>query len=306
MRPHHASLVCGIVEYGDGKEVEEEGLLREPTTSIPVEDIELGDHILIQPGDVPPADGIIVSGSTSIDESSLTGESLPIFKGKGDAVMTGTTNLTSPVVIRVNEVGDQTMLQKIVQTVVEGQSHRAPIERLADTIIAVFVPAIVWFSMAVLIVWLTLALTNVIPRSYLPLNHTKVGDRIFFALGFAISCLVIACPCGIALAAPTAQAVGSGLAAKAGILAQGGGEAFQIAANVDTVVFDKTGTLTTGNTTVTHLNKGQDVPDWLFQAVRIMESGSSHPLALAITKFCTQTFGEDGDVRVVSTEEVPG
>src|SRR5258708_25549782 len=146
MRPHHASLVCGIVEYGDGKEVEEEGLLREPTTSVPVENIELGDYILIQPGDVPPADGIIVSGSTLIDESSLTGESVPVFKGQGDAVMTGTTNLTSPVVIRVNEVGDQTMLQKIVQTVVEGQSRKAPIERLADSITAVFVPIIVWLS----------------------------------------------------------------------------------------------------------------------------------------------------------------
>ena len=309
MRPHHASLVRGMMERdGDEKEIEEkeELLLHRSTTSVPVENIELGDYILIQPGDVPPADGIIVSGSTLIDESSLTGESVPVFKGQGDAVMTGTTNLTSPVVIRVNEVGDQTMLQKIVQTVVEGQSRKAPIERLADSITAVFVPIIVWLSTIVLIIWLSLSLTNVVPDSYFPSDHTEVGDRVFFAFGFAISCLVIACPCGIGLAAPTAQAVGSGLAAKAGILAQGGGEAFQMAANVDTMVFDKTGTLTTGNMTVTHLNAAKDVPEWLFHAVRIMESGSSHPLALAITKFCAQTFREDCDVSVESTEEVPG
>ncbi|KAF8338092.1 E1-E2 ATPase-domain-containing protein [Cantharellus anzutake] len=308
MRPQHALLVSGMMEDDvRGIEVEEESLRHRSTTSIPVEGLEIGDYILIQPGDVPPADGIIVSGATSVDESSLTGESLPVFKGKGDPLMTGTTNLTSPVIIRVNEVGDQTMLQKIVQLVAEGQSRKAPIERLADSITAIFVPLVVWFSALILIIWLSLSLSKVIPDSYLPHGRTSIGDRIFFAFGFAISCLVIACPCGIGLAAPTAQAVGSGLAAKAGILAQGGGEAFQMAAKADTVVFDKTGTLTTGNTTVTHLNRVADVPVWFFHAVRLMEAGSSHPLALAITKFCSQNFGEEeSDVRIELMEEVPG
>ncbi|KAF8338088.1 haloacid dehalogenase-like hydrolase-domain-containing protein [Cantharellus anzutake] len=290
IRPQHALLVSGMKE-NDVRGIEvEEALCHQSTASIPVESLELGDYILVQPGNVPPADGIIVSGATSVDESSLTGESLPVFKGKGDPLMTGTTNLTSPVIIRVNEVGDQTMLQKIVQLVAEAQNHKAPIERLADSITAVFVPFVVWFSIVVLIIWLSLSLSKVIPDSYLPYGRTGVGDRIFFAFGFAISCL----------------AVGSGLAAKAGILAQGGGEAFQMAAKTDTVVFDKTGTLTTGNTTVTHLNTAEDVPSWLFHAVRLMEAGSSHPLALAITKFCSQSFGEESDVRIESTEEVPG
>ncbi|KAF8338086.1 E1-E2 ATPase-domain-containing protein [Cantharellus anzutake] len=307
MRPQHALLVCGMMEIDVGEaEVEEEKLGHRRATPIPVENVELGDYILIQPGDVPPADGTIVSGTTSVDESSLTGESIPVFKGKGDPFMTGTTNLTSPVIIRVNEIGDQTMLQKIVQLVAEGQSRKAPIERLADSITAVFVPIVVWFSTVVLITWLLLSLLKVIPDSYIPYGRTDVGDRIFFAFGFAISCLVTACPCGIGLAAPTAQAVGSGLAAKAGILAQGGGEAFQMAAKADTVVFDKTGTLTTGNTIVTHLNTTGDVPDWLFHGVRSMEARSSHPLALAVHKFCSQSFGEESDVRVESMEEIPG
>ncbi|KAF9513562.1 hypothetical protein BS47DRAFT_1457376 [Hydnum rufescens UP504] len=277
------------------------------STLIPVDYIEIGDYLLIQPGAVPPADGTIISGSTTFDESSLTGEFLPVSKTVDDAVMTGTTNLTTPIVIRVINIGDETMLQKIVRAVAEGQSRKAPIERLADSITAVFIPAVVWLSLIVLIIWLSVTLSHAIPDSFLPSNRTSNGDRVFFAFEFAISCLVIACPCGIGLAAPTAQAVGSGMAAKAGILAQGGGEAFQMAAGVDTVVFDKTGTLTLGEAVVAGVQAAKGIDDWVFHATRLMEEGSSHPLAMAIAKYCADTYGTtSAAVRLLQSEEVSG
>lgn len=272
-----------------------------------MEHIDLGDLLLIQPGAIPPADGRIVSGNTTCDESSLTGEFMPVAKTTGDPIMTGSVNLTAPIVIRVEKVGEATMLQRIVQAVAEGQSHKAPIERVADKITSVFIPVVVYISLVVLSIWLGLSLGHVIPDSYLPDGRTGDGDRVFFAFEFAISCLVIACPCGIGLAAPTAQAVGAGMAAKAGILAQGGGEAFQAAANVDTVVFDKTGTLTLGEAIVIDSALAEKVPYWMFAAVQTMESGSSHPLAIAVARFCAERLGESSEgVQILQSDEIPG
>ena len=300
MRPENALLLSRSEKAG-------EELDTATPISIPTEHIELGDCLLIQPGAIPPADGDIVQGKTTFDESSLTGEFMPVHKAPGDAIMTGTVNLTAPIVIRVNGVEEGTMLQKIVHAVAEGQSHKAPIERLADKITSIFVPIIVYLSIMVLAIWLGLSLGHAIPDSYLPSGRTADGDRVFFAFEFAISCLVIACPCGIGLAAPTAQAVGAGMAAKAGILAQGGGEAFQAAANVDTVVFDKTGTLTLGEAAVADVLIAEKVPLWVFAGVRMMEGSSSHPLAMAISKYCAETYGEGTEgVHILESEEVSG
>jgi heavy metal translocating P-type ATPase len=311
MRPETALLVQPTAEKHSNNPLD---FSSSSPTSIPANQIELGDYILIQPGDVPPADGVIVSGATTFDESSLTGEFMPVSKTVEDTIMTGTTNLTAAIVIRVTNVGDETMLQKIVNAVAEGQSRKAPIERVADHITAVFIPFVVYLALLVLIIWLALSLGHAIPDSYLPEGRTDAGDRVFFAFEFAISCLVIACPCGIGLAAPTAQAVGSGMAARAGILAQGGGKAFQAAAGVDVVVFDKTGTLTKGEAVVVDAKlatvdstEHKGVHNWVWNAVRMMESASSHPLALAITKYCVEMHGDDaGGVRILDNQEVAG
>ncbi|KDQ20362.1 hypothetical protein BOTBODRAFT_395063 [Botryobasidium botryosum FD-172 SS1] len=307
MRPDTALLV---VDNSDEQQDSESDTVRKgglETVSIPVDHLEISDRILLRPGSIPPADGTLLSGNTTMDESSLTGESVPVPKQPGDSLLTGTTNLTGAVVMRVDKLGDATVLQKIVQAVAEAQSKKAPIERLADRITSVFVPAIVWLSLLILVVWLSVSLTGAIPDSYLEMGRTAVSDRVFFAFEFAIACLVVACPCGIGLAAPTAQAVGAGMAARAGILAQGGGEAFQLASVVDTVVFDKTGTLTMGEAVVVDAEQLVDAGNWLWAAVRALEEGSSHPLGVALVKYSAEKIqGREDEVELVSSEEVAG
>ncbi|KAG8808956.1 hypothetical protein FRC19_005570, partial [Serendipita sp. 401] len=255
------------------------------TADISVDELEIGDHILVRPGCIPPADGTIVEGNTTVDESSLTGESSPVLKGPGDPLLTGTVVTSSAVVMRVDHLGQETMLQQIVHAVGESQSRKAPIEELADRITAVFVPFVIYFAIITSVIWLSLALSpNGLPEAYLPADKRQTADRVFFAIEFAIAVLAIACPCGIGLAAPAAQAVGSGMAAQAGILAQGGGTAFQLATQVDIVVFDKTGTLTQGTPAVVQAKLLKDEP-WLLSAVRLIEQTSSHPLAAALVQY---------------------
>lgn len=277
---------------------------------ISVDLLEIGDHIVVRPGSTPPADGTIIEGSTTVNESSLTGESIPVPKNPGDSLLTGTMVISSPVVMRVDSLGETTMLQQIVRAVGESQNGKAPIEELADRITAVFVPVIIYLSIIVSAIWLTFALTpNGIPLSYLEKNETGVGDRVFFALGFAIAVLAVACPCGIGLAAPAAQAVGAGMAARAGILAQGGGTAFQLTTQVDAVVFDKTGTLTQNRPSVVAVQQFRE-DRWLLGAVRVIEQTSSHPLAAALVRYSQEKDvsekNENETIVALSIEEVAG
>lgn len=298
IRPEKALLV---IDTPANAEATEAGM-----TQVSVDMLELGDTILVQPGSIPPADGTIVSGKTTVDESSLTGESRPIEKGPGDMLVCGTTNLTSAVTVRVEKLGDATVLEKIVRAVADAQGRKAPIERLADRISGVFVPIVVWLSLLVLAIWLGVSLGGALPEGYLPMGRNQNGDKVFFAFEFVIAVLVVACPCGIGLAAPTAQAVGAGMAAKAGILAQGGGEAFQRASQVTTVVFDKTGTLTLGQPTVTD-SKTFDAPTWLPVAIREIELGSTHPIALALVRHCESESGAVGTpLQILECEEKSG
>ena len=201
IRPEKALLVAdAVAESSEDKVIQ-----------VSVDALELGDTILIQPGSIPPADGSIISGQTTVDESSLTGESLPVAKGPGDMLVCGTTNLTSAVMLRVEKLGDATVLEKIVRAVADAQGRKAPIERLADQISGVFVPIIVWLALIILAIWLGVSLGHVIPDDYVPMGQGGTGDRVFFAFEFMIAVLVVACPCGIGLAAPTAQAVGGEL-----------------------------------------------------------------------------------------------
>lgn len=212
------------------------------TTSIPIDQLDSGDMIRVPHGASPAADGIVAAGETTFDESSLTGESRPIKKTEGDQVFAGTINKGPAVTVRATGTSGQSMLDQIVQVVREGQTKRAPIEQIADLLTAYFVPVVTLIAIITWLTWLGLGFSGA-----LPVHEGKAaGGWVPFALQFAIAVFVVACPCGLGLAAPTAIFVGGGIAARHGILAKGGGEAFEKASRIDCIVFDKTGTLTEG------------------------------------------------------------
>jgi heavy metal translocating P-type ATPase len=272
---------------------------------VPVEQLEKGDLVLIPPGALPPTDGVIVSGSTTFDEASLTGESMPVPKTVGDEVFTGTNNLSGAVTIRVIKLGGETMLSKIIAAVSDASAKKAPIEKLAERLTGVFVPVIVYLSIIILAIWLGVVLSD----------HVNVANRnggeVFFAIEFAISVLVVACPCGIGLAVPCANAVGNGIAARAGILAAGGGEAFLAATRVTTVAFDKTGTLTVGKSVMTAEKYLPDSSDSsrvenVKAVVQAVEIGSTHPLAKGLAECLAESTSRTMPVEVLSSNEVSG
>ncbi|KAK7049535.1 hypothetical protein VNI00_005566 [Paramarasmius palmivorus] len=254
---------------------------------VPVDLLEVGDVVRVLHGATPPADGIIVPGERGLfDESSLTGESKPVTKLAGETVYLGTFNKGNVTHVRVNEIGGRTMLDNIMQVVREGQTRRAPMEKIADMVTGYFVPVITLLALLTWIIWLSLGLSGRLPNDYM---DAEMGGWPVWSLEFAIAVFVVACPCGIGLAAPTALLVGSGLAAKFGILARGGGEAFQEASHLDAIVFDKTGTITGGELKVSDAlfcANDQWSEDTVSSMVYEMEGTSSHPLALALRQHC--------------------
>lgn len=271
--------------------------------------LDFGDLVRIPHGTSPPADGIIVQGATSFDESSLTGESRPIKKGPGEEVYAGTVNKAGPVVIRITGVSGNSMLDQIVRIVREGQTKRAPMEQFADILTTYFVPCITLVAVVTWLVWLSVGLSGVIPGHFLDVTS---GGWVSFSLQFAISVFVVACPCGLALAAPTAIFVGAGLAARYGILAKGGGLAFETASRIDCVVFDKTGTLTMGgepkitNSKFLDGEKGEFVvpTPLIMAALKAIEENSSHTIAKAIVSYCSLQPLPTGQVE--DLQEIPG
>lgn len=275
------------------------------TRKIPTDFLEVGDVISVVRGSSPPADGTVVSGQSQFDESSLTGESRLVPKNEGDSIFAGTINQGQVINARVDGIGGDSMLDKIVKVVREGQTRRAPIERLADIITGYFVPIVTLLAISTWLIWLGLGLSGSLPDSYLDQDQ---GGWPVWSLGFAIAVFVIACPCGIGLAAPTALFVGSGLAARYGILAKGGGEAFQEASGLDVIVFDKTGTLTQGGepkvTDEVILTQDSEAVMVIYAISQKLEEGSAHPLARAIAGHCEGR----GNIDLISleTEEMPG
>jgi heavy metal translocating P-type ATPase len=273
---------------------------------ISAELIDSGDHVKVLQGSSPPCDGTLIGDEASFDESSLTGEARIVKKKEGDAIFTGTINKGSSIVIRVTKPAGASMLDSIIQVVREGQSKRAPMERIADLLTAYFVPVVVAIAIVTWIVWLSLGLSGVLPRNYL---DNDIGGWPFWSLQFAIAVFVIACPCGLGLAAPTALFVGGGMAAKRGILVKGGGEAFQEASNLDAVVFDKTGTLTEGvePKVVEHSiyvdDAGLDAAT-ICGVIKGVEENSGHPLARAAIAFCKSQ--SPSAVTITSTDEIAG
>jgi heavy metal translocating P-type ATPase len=295
LRPVEASLV--LQDNRDGNSSVER---------VSVDLVDTGDLVKIPHGSSPPCDGTLLEESAEFDDSSLTGESRVVVKHKGDAIFSGTINKGQAITVRATGPAGASMLESIIQVVREGQAKRAPVERIADLLTAYFVPVIVIIAITTWIIWLSLGLSGALPSSYLDNN---IGGWPFWSLQFAIAVFVIACPCGLGLAAPTALFVGGGLAAKRGILVKGGGEAFQEASNLDAVVFDKTGTLTEGAEPriVQHklfIGLAGLEQSTIFGMLKGLEENSSHPLARAAVNFATSEGA--AVVRISAIEEIPG
>lgn len=233
------------------------------TKEVPIEDVKIGDRLLVRPGEKIATDGKVAAGHSTVNESMITGESMPIEKQAGDAVIGGTLNQTGMLEYTVEKVGKDTMLAQIVEIVKHAQSSHAPIQKLADRIADIFVPVVLMIAIAVFAVW-----------------YVFLDAELAKALTFAVSTIVIACPCALGIATPTALMVGTGRAAKLGILIKNG-EVLETASHIKNVAFDKTGTITQGQPVVTDVIGEQE------QALTLaagLESLSEHPLAGAIVK----------------------
>jgi P-type Cu+ transporter len=232
---------------------------------VSLEDIAIGDRLRVRPGEKVPVDGEVVDGRSAVDESMVTGESMPVTKAVGEAVIGGTMNQSGALVIRADKVGRDTMLSRIVQMVADAQRSRAPIQRLADQVAGWFVPAVVAAAVIAFVVW----------------SLFGPEPRFTFALVAAVSVLIIACPCALGLATPMAIMVGVGRGASAGVLIKNA-EALERMEKVDTLVVDKTGTLTEGKPAVTEIvAEGIDEAELLRLSASV-ERASEHPLAAAI------------------------
>ncbi|MDT5293496.1 MAG: P-type Cu+ transporter, partial [Acidobacteriota bacterium] len=236
---------------------------------VPVEDLKPGDVILVRPGEKVPTDGVVTEGRSTLDESMLTGESLPVEKGPGDEVVGATVNRTGGFQFRATRTGRNTVLQQIVRMVEEAQGRRAPIARLADVISGYFTPVVICIAIVTFVVWFIAAPADV---------------RLSAALVHMVSVLIIACPCALGLATPTAVMVGTGRGAEVGVLIRSG-EALETAHKVQTIVLDKTGTITEGQPGLTDVvvAAGFD-EDELLRLAASVERASEHPLGSAIVR----------------------
>ena len=233
-------------------------------TVILVEDLAVGDEIVVRPGERIPADGIVSQGTTSIDESAITGESIPVEKQVGDKVTSATINTSGYIHVTAQRVGDDTTISQIIRLVDEASASKAPIAKIADAVAGIFVPAVITLAVAATALW-----------------YFAMGADLEFAFSIGISILVISCPCALGLATPVAIMVGTGKGAENGILIKSG-EALERAHAVDTVVMDKTGTITEGKPRVTDVQALTCSETELLALAAGMEQGSEHPLAEAI------------------------
>jgi Cu+-exporting ATPase len=248
---------------------------------VPVESVQVKDILLVKPGEKIPIDGLVLDGSSSVDESMITGESLPVSKSIGSQVIGATINKNGLLKIEAEKVGKDTVLAHIVKLVEEAQASKAPIQKLADKISAIFVPIVILISLGTFTFWyLIYSFSNVAGIPALPVGY----DPFLFAFLAAITVVVIACPCALGLATPTSIMVGTGKGAEYGILIKGA-EALEIAHRLTTVVFDKTGTLTKGKPEVTDIIALDGVnEDQILFLAGSSEKGSEHPLAEAVIR----------------------
>ena len=243
---------------------------------IPISEVVVGDVVLVRPGEKVPVDGEVLDGASSVDESMLTGEPLPVSKKAGDVVIGATLNKTGAFRLRATKVGRDTVLQQIVRLVQEAQGSKAPIQRLADRVSGVFVPIVICIAVATFVVWF---------------NVAPVENRLTMALLTFVSVLIIACPCALGLATPTAIMVGTGRGAQSGVLIKGGA-ALETAHKLTAIVLDKTGTITQGQPAVTDIVPAKSTSEFdrtlsadeLLRLAATAERGSEHPLGEAMVR----------------------
>ena len=247
---------------------------------IPVSLVAVGDTVIVKPGARVPVDGVIVSGHTSLDESPITGESLPVEKKEGDSVISASMNQNGYFQMKAQRVGEDTTIQQIIRLVEEASSSKAPIARLADKVSGIFVPVVMLIALATTLIWMF------------------VGADFESALSFGISVLVISCPCALGLATPVAIMVGTGKGAENGILIKSG-EALETAHHIDTVVLDKTGTITEGKPHVTDVLPYDCTKEELLRIAASLEHKSEHPLADAVLSYAPSTYAETTDFTLL-------
>ena len=264
---------------------------------IPIEDVQMGDTVIVKPGEKIPADGEVVSGESYVDESAITGEPIPAFKNAGKSVVGGTINQNGVLRFKALKIGKDTVLSQIIKLVENAQGSRPPVQRIADKAVSYFIPTVLTIAIVAFLFW------------YLS------GATLLFALTVLISILVIACPCALGLASPTAITVGIGRGAELGILIKNG-EALEISEKLTTIVFDKTGTLTKGKPEVTDIAPLEINANELLKLAASVENNSQHPLAEAVVKKAREeninietsqnfdTFGGKGVKAVVENKEV--
>ncbi|MBQ2676670.1 MAG: cadmium-translocating P-type ATPase [Clostridia bacterium] len=233
---------------------------------IKTEDIIVGDVLMVKPGERVPVDGVVISGSTAVDESMLTGESIPVEKNIGDNVTGATVNLNGAITFKAEKIGKDTMLSGIIKMVEQAQGSKAPIQKLADKVAAVFVPAVIVIAVITFITWWI------------------IGHNLSEALMHAVAVLVIACPCSLGLATPTAIMVGTGKGAQIGVLIKGG-EILEKAGKTDTILIDKTGTVTKGKPELTDFIVIKGDKSELIKLAAMAELSSEHPLAKVIVEY---------------------
>ena len=237
--------------------------------TVPVANLALGDTVIVRPGARIPVDGTVTEGATSVDESAVTGESMPIAKTTGDRVTSGTLNVEGTIRFTATRIGEDTTIRQLIRLVDDASGSKAPIARLADRVSAVFVPVVIALALTAGGVWLLM------------------GASVEFAFSITISILVISCPCALGLATPVAIMVGTGRGAAHGILIKSG-EALETAGNIDTVLMDKTGTLTEGRPQLVSIRPIGMPADALVALAAALEQGSEHPIAAAITDYAAE------------------
>ena len=288
---------CLVKLSADGLSVEEESV-------VDISLLNTGDIVKVRAFNKVPADGLILSGSSSVDESMISGESVPASKQAGDEVIGGTTNGEGALIVKVTRTGQKTTLAQVIRTVREAQTSKAPIQRAADRIAGVFVPCVITIALFTILIWLSAITFGILPASLI----TPGLGPFTFSLVFGVSVLVVACPCALGLATPTAVMVGTGVGATHGILIKGG-EALEATYNVTTVVFDKTGTLTTGKLKVTEcvllvptaINEEQ-----LLFLVASAEGSSEHLIAKAIVDYARSRFPKADYTTPNEFKVIPG
>lgn len=244
-------------------------------TEVPIEDVQIHDVVVVKPGGKIPVDGVVVEGESAVDESMITGESIPELKTNGSMVIGGTLNTNGVLSVKATKIGRETMLSQIIQLVENAQGSKPPVQRIADTAVTYFIPTVLAIAIGSFAIW------------YFLLPNLIIGNPLLFSLTALISVLVIACPCALGLATPTAVTVGIGRGAELGILIKNG-DSLEVSDKVTTVVFDKTGTLTKGKPEVTDIISVDATESRVLELAASVEKNSQHPLADAVVKKAQQ------------------